>query len=123
MYESSTFLSETLQRKLVKEDKDFRGQKKKDSKTSDSIAPALFKKMMLRTKNKRDDYRAKNDMHNYIKTNACLCVHIHTYFCGCRAQREIIGRKFNRGKETENRTPTNLRPDLKKTCLNKKLNT
>ena len=84
-----TFLSETLQRKLVKEDKDFRGQKKKNSKTSDSITPASFKKMMLRTKYKRDDYRAKNDMHNYIKTNASLCVHIHTYFCGCRAQKEI----------------------------------
>ena len=42
-----TFLSETLQRKLVKEDKDFRGQKKKNSKTSDSITPASFKKMML----------------------------------------------------------------------------
>jgi len=84
-----TFLSETLQRKLAKEDKDFRGQKKKNSKTSDSITPASFKKMMLRTKYKRDDYRAKNDMHNYIKTNASLCVHIHTYFCGCRAQKEI----------------------------------
>ena len=84
-----SFLSETLQRKLAKEDKDFRGQKKKNSKTSDSITPASFKKMMLRTKNKRDDYRAKNDMHNYIKTNASLCVHIHTYFCGCRAQKEI----------------------------------
>ena len=83
-----TFLSETLQRKLVKEDKDFRGQKKKNSKTSDSITPASFKKIMLRTKT-RDDYRAKNDMHNYIKTNASLCVHIHTYFCGCRAQKEI----------------------------------
>ena len=38
-------------------------------------------------------------------------------------ERKIDGWKFNRGKETENRTPTNLRPDLKKTCLNKKLNT
>ena len=38
-------------------------------------------------------------------------------------EQKVDGRKFNRGKETENRTPTNLRPDLKKTCLNKKLNT
>ena len=82
-------MSETLQRKLVKEDKDFRGQKKKNSKTSDSITPASFKKMMIRTKNKRDNSRAKNDMHNYTKTNASLCVQIHIYFCGCRAQKEI----------------------------------
>ena len=41
------FLSETLQRKLVKEDKDFWGQKMKNSKMSASITPASFKKMML----------------------------------------------------------------------------
>ena len=28
-------------------------------------------------------------MHSYIKTNASLCVHIHTVFCGCWAQKEI----------------------------------
>ena len=84
-----TFLTETLARKINEEDTRFQGQKKKTPKTSDSITPASFKKMMLRTKNKRDEYKAKNDMHNYIKTNASLCVHIHTFFCGCRAQKEI----------------------------------
>ena len=31
----------------------------------------------------------KYDLANFIKTNASLCVHIHTLFCGCRAQDEI----------------------------------
>ena len=84
-----TFLTETLARKINEEDTRFRGQKKKNPKTSDSITPASFKKMMLRTKKKRDEYKARNDMHSYIKTNASLCVHIHTFFCGCRAQKEI----------------------------------
>ena len=83
------FLFETLERKVHEEDVRYRGLKKKNPKTSDSITPSSFKKMMLRTKAKREEYRVNNDLHNFVKMNATLCVHIHTYFCGCRAQQEI----------------------------------
>jgi len=83
------FLFETLERKVHKEDVCYRGLKKKNPKTSDSITPSSFKKMMLRTKAKREEYRVNNDLHNFVKINATLCVHIHTYFCGCQAQQEI----------------------------------
>ena len=48
-----------------------------------------WKLLIDRTFQKRDSYQNNNDLANFIKTNASLCVHIHTLFCGCRAQEEI----------------------------------
>jgi len=45
--------------------------------------------LIRRTIQKRDEYKEKNDLHNYVKTNAMVCVLIHTMFCGSRAEKEI----------------------------------
>ena len=81
-----TFLSETLERKVHEEDVRYRGLKKKNPKTSDSITPSSLKKMLLRTKAKREEYRVNNGLHNFVKMNATLCVHIHNYFCSSSAR-------------------------------------
>ena len=82
-------LNKTLKDKVTNEDDKFRGQKEKNSFTADSITAKSWKLLIDKTFEKRDSFRAKNDLHNYVKTNASLCVHIHTMFCGCRAQQEI----------------------------------
>jgi len=82
-------ISKTLAHKVDAEDKKYRGKKEKKSMTSDSITLKSWKLLIDRTFQKRDSYQNNNDLANYIKTNASLCVHIHTLFCGCRAQEEI----------------------------------
>ena len=57
--------------------------------TSDSITFKSWKLLIDRTFQKRDSYQNNNDLENYIKTNASLCVHIHTLFCGCKARRNL----------------------------------
>ena len=82
-------LNKTLKDKVTNEDDKFRGQNDKNSFTADSITAKSWKLLIDKTFEKRDSFRAKNDLHNYVKTNASLCVHNHTMFCGCRAQQEI----------------------------------
>jgi hypothetical protein len=88
-HKAYSILSKTLADKVIEEDKRFRGQKTKCSKTSDAITAKSWKLLIAKTFAKRDQYRAKGDLDNFIKTNASLCIHIHTLFCGCRAQQEI----------------------------------
>ena len=82
-------LNDTLESKILEEDDRFRGQKLQNACTSDSISMKSWKLLVSETTAKRDRYKSSNDLENYIKTNASLCVLIHTLFCGCRAQQEI----------------------------------
>ena len=82
-------LEDTLSDKIFAEDHLYRGQKQKNPRTSDSVTASSFKLLIRRTIQKRDEYKEKNDLHNYVKTNAMVCVLIHTMFCGCRAEKEI----------------------------------
>jgi hypothetical protein len=83
-------LNDTLESKILEEDDRFRGQKLQNACTSDSISMKSWKLLVSETTAKRDRYKSSNDLENYIKTNASLCVLIHTLFCGCRAQQEIV---------------------------------
>jgi hypothetical protein len=82
-------LNDTLASKIIEEDARFRGQKQANACTSDSISMKSWKLLVSETTAKRDRYKAAGDLENFIKTNASLCVLIHTLFCGCRAQQEI----------------------------------
>jgi len=82
-------LNETLKNKIIREDIKFRGQKQPNAFTSDSISMKSWKLLISETLAKRNSYKQHNDLENYIKTNASLCVLIHTQFCGCRSQQEI----------------------------------
>ena len=82
-------VEKTIKHKVETEDTKYRGQKQKGSMTSDSVTIKSWKLLIDSIFTKRDKYKHKNDLSNFIKTNASLCVHIHTLFCGCRAQDEI----------------------------------
>ena len=82
-------LEDTLSDKIFAEDHLYRGQKQKNPRTSDSVTASSFKLLIRRTIQKRDEYKEKNYLHNYVKTNTMVCVLIHTMFCGCRAEKEI----------------------------------
>ena len=82
-------LREAMSIKIRNEDKKFRGLKKKNGRTSDSITAYSFRMLIRKTLEKRDKYAAVGDLDHFVKTNASAVVHITMYFCGCRAQTKI----------------------------------
>ena len=82
-------LRDTISKKVSKEDKQFRGKKEKSQNLSDSITSRSWRVLINKTLEKRDRFRELGDLPSFIKTNASVCVHIITYFCGCRAQQEV----------------------------------
>ena len=82
-------LRKTIALKVSEEDTLYRGKKKK-SRASDSVTSRTWRLLIQKTLHKRDNFRECNDLPNFIKTNAAAVVHIITYFCGCRAQQEIV---------------------------------
>ena len=74
---------------MSKEDKQFCGKKEKSQNLSDSITSRSWRVLIKKTLEKRDKFRELGDLPSFIKTNASVCVHIITYFCGCRAQQEV----------------------------------
>jgi len=82
-------LRDTISKKVNKEDKQFRGKKEKSQNLSDSITSRSWRVLIKKTLEKWDRFRELGDLPSFIKTNASVCVHIITYFCGCRVQQEV----------------------------------
>ena len=74
--------------KVYQEDKENRGKKVTEPKTSEPITAATFQLLIQRTLEQAETHKSHGNLHLFVLKQAEAAVLIIVFFCGCRAQQE-----------------------------------